>query len=64
MKAVSTLGFVLIALGILSLAYFEDPVRLMLRDFQPHKTNLVPPILGALALIGGIALLFAGRRKG
>jgi len=63
MKAVSILGIVLIALGILSLAYFEDPMRLMLRDFEPHKTNLLPPILGGLALIGGAALLFVCRRK-
>jgi uncharacterized membrane protein len=63
MKAVSILGIILIALGILSLAYFEDPIRLMLRDFEPHKTNLLPPLLGGLALIGGIALLFACQRK-
>jgi hypothetical protein len=64
MKVVSILGIILLALGILSLAYFGDPVRLMLRDFEPHKTNLVPPILGGLALIGGIVLLFVGQQKG
>jgi hypothetical protein len=63
MKAVSILGIILIALGILSLAYFGDPIRLMLRDFEPHKTNLLPPLLGGLALIAGIALLFACQRK-
>jgi hypothetical protein len=63
MKAVSILGIILIALGILSLAYFGDPIRLMLRDFEPHRTNLLPPLLGGLALIGGIALLFACQRK-
>jgi hypothetical protein len=62
MKAVSIVGIILIALGILSLAYFGDPVRLMLRDFEPHKTNLVPPILGGLGLIGGIVLLFVCQR--
>jgi uncharacterized membrane protein len=63
MKALAILGLILIALGISLLAYFEDPIRLMLRDFQGHKTNLVPPILGGLALIGGVALLFACQRK-
>jgi hypothetical protein len=63
MRAISILGLILIAVGITSLAYFEDPVRLMFRDFQAHKTNLVPPILCALALIGGVALLFARQRK-
>ena len=63
MKAVSILGIILIALGILSLAYFGDPIRLMLRDFEPHNTNLLPPLLGGLALIAGIALLFACQRK-
>jgi len=63
MKAVSVLGIILIAFGIVSLAYFEDPIRLMLRDFEPHKTNLVPPILGGLALIAGAVLLCACRRK-
>jgi hypothetical protein len=63
MKAVSILGIILIVLGIISLAYFEDPIRLMLRDFEPHHTNLLPPVLGGLALIGGIALLFVCQRK-
>jgi len=64
MKALSILGIVLTVLGIASLLYFVDPIRLMLRDFEPHKTNLVPPLLGGLALIGGVALLFISQRKG
>jgi hypothetical protein len=63
MKTASILGIILIVLGIVSLAYFGDPIRLMLRDFEPHKTNSVPPILGGLALVGGIALLFATRPR-
>jgi hypothetical protein len=63
LKVGSILGIILVALGLLSLAYFEDPIRLMLRDFEPHKTNLLHPLLGGLALIGGIALLYACQRK-
>jgi hypothetical protein len=59
MKAASILGIILIVLEIVSLAYFGDPVRLMLRDLVPHKTNPVPPILGWRALICGIDLLCA-----
>jgi hypothetical protein len=60
----SVVGIVLIVLGILSLTYFGDPIRIMVRNFEPHRTNLMPPILGGLALIGGIALLFASQREG
>jgi hypothetical protein len=63
-KTASIVGIVLIVLGVLSLAYFGDPIRLMLRDFEPHKTNLMPPVLGGLAVVAGIALLFACRREG
>jgi len=61
MKAVSIFGIILIVLGILSLAYFTSPMRLMVQDIEPHKPNLLPPILGAIALICGLALLFAPR---
>jgi hypothetical protein len=60
----SILGIVLIVLGVLSLTYFGDPVRIMIRNFEPHRVNLMPPILGGLALVGGIALLFASQREG
>jgi hypothetical protein len=60
----SVVGIVLIVLGVLSLAYFGDPIRIMLRNFEPHRVNLMPPILGGLALVGGIALLFASQREG
>ena len=63
-KTASILGIILIVLGIVSLAYYVDPIRLMIRDFIPHKTNPVPRILGVLALVGGGALLFATRPRG
>jgi uncharacterized membrane protein len=63
MKAASIVGMILVVLGIVLLAYYADPIRFMLRDIEPHKTNAVPPILGGLALVGGIALLFATRPR-
>jgi hypothetical protein len=63
MKVASVVGLILVVVGIVSLAYYADPIRLMLRDFQPHQTNPVPRILAGLALAGGIALLFATRQR-
>jgi uncharacterized membrane protein SirB2 len=63
-RAASIVGFILILIGIISLAYFASPIRLMLREIagQSH-INLVPPILGGLALCSGIALLFSVRQR-
>jgi hypothetical protein len=61
-KIATVAGIILIGLGILSLAYYASPVRFMLNAaIQPHGINLVPPILGGIALVGGIALLFVIR---
>jgi hypothetical protein len=65
------LGIALIALGILALAYqgFTYTVPKKTVDLGPlqvtHEekhTVPLPPILGALALIGGIGVLVMGRR--
>ena len=61
--AISIFGIILIALGIISLAYFTSPVRLMVQDIEPHKTNLLLPILGGVVLACGSALLFAIRPR-
>jgi hypothetical protein len=63
-RAVSIVGFILIFMGIISLAYFASPIRLMVRETIGGGTmTFVPPILGGLALCGGIALLFSVRRR-
>jgi hypothetical protein len=63
-QAASIVGIILIVLGILLLAYYLSPVRLMLGAFlPPHKPHLVPPILGGIALVSGIALLYATRLR-
>jgi hypothetical protein len=64
MRTTSILAIILIALGIVSLAYFASPTRLMFEStiVQP-EINPLPPILGGLALVCGIALLLAVRSK-
>jgi hypothetical protein len=65
------LGIVLIALGLLGLAWggFTYTTREKVVDIGPiHATRdethrvALPPIAGAIALIGGIVLLVAGKR--
>ena len=64
MKTASIVGIILIVLGIGSLAYFAAPMQLLVQDAEQQNSNPVIPILGGLALIGGIALLFATRTRG
>jgi hypothetical protein len=67
-----TLGIILIALGLVGLVWggFSYTTREKVVDIGPihatrDKTNTVPlpPIAGALALVGGIVLVAAGGRK-
>ena len=67
-----TLGMILIALGLLGLAWggFTYTTREKIVDIGPihatrEKTHNIPlpPIAGAVALIGGIVLLVAGRKQ-
>jgi hypothetical protein len=64
MKTASIVGIILIVLGIVSLAYFAAPMRLLVQDVEQQNSNPVILILGGLALISGIALLFATRPRG
>jgi len=66
------LGIVLIVLGVLALAYqgFSYTVPKKAADVGPihitkdeRHTVPLPPILGALALIGGLAVLVVDRRE-
>ena len=67
-----TLGIILIGLGLFGLAWggFTYTTREKVVDFGPfHATREekhdvpLPPIAGAVALIGGVVLLVAGKRK-
>ena len=71
MSARSMSGIALVVLGVLALAYqgFSYNVPKKAVDLGPiqvtkeeRHTIPLPPILGALALIGGIAVLVTGRR--
>jgi hypothetical protein len=67
------LGVILIVLGLAGLAWggFTYTTREKVVDIGPiHATRdqthtvLLPPLAGAVALIGGIVLLVAGRKQG
>lgn len=72
MKPIVLIGIVLVVLGALALAYqginYTRTEKVL--DMGPmhvttetHKQIPLPPILGGIALIGGIALLVAGARR-
>ncbi len=72
MKSATLLGIILIILGGLALAYqgITYTTREKVVDLGPLKITAdkeksipLPPILGALALAGGIVLVFVGVRK-
>ncbi len=73
MKPIVLAGILLIVLGGLALAYqgFSYTHQEKVLDLGPiHATAeerehvSIPPILGGLALVGGIVLLVAGSKKG
>jgi hypothetical protein len=72
MKPLVIVGILLIVLGVFALAYegitytrTERVVDLgpLKVDAKREKTIPLPPILGALSLVGGVALLIASRRR-
>jgi uncharacterized membrane protein len=71
MKIAAIAGIALIILGVVSLAYqgITYTTHKKVLDLGPlqatteeRKTIPLPPILGGIALVGGIALLLAGRK--
>lgn len=72
MKTATLLGFVLIILGVIALAYqgITYTTHKKVLDVGPiqatetqHKTIPLPPVLGGLALLGGIVLIAAGTKQ-
>jgi hypothetical protein len=72
MKSTSIAGILLVVLGALALAYqgITYTRRERVIDVGPihatrdtEKTIPLPPILGGVAILGGIALLVAGARR-
>ena len=73
MKAATLIGILLIVLGLGALAYqgFSYKSTEKILDIGPieaisetTKTVPIPPILGVLAVIGGVAIVFATARGG
>jgi hypothetical protein len=73
MKGLGIIGLVMIVLGIISFAYqgvtYTKKEKVV--DIGPihatkdtKETIPLPPILGGILLVGGIALMVAGRSKG
>jgi hypothetical protein len=71
-KPVTVVGVVLIILGVLALAYqgITYTTRENVVDLGPLKITAdkeksipLPPILGALAIAGGVVLIIVGARK-
>jgi uncharacterized membrane protein len=71
MKPATILGILLIVFGVVALAYqgIGYTTREKILDIGPieatketHKNIPIPPILGGLALVGGIALIVVGNK--
>jgi uncharacterized membrane protein len=71
-KPISWVGILLIVLGVLALAYqgINYTRQKKVLDVgsvhvttQTHEQIPLPPIIGGLALVGGIALLVVGARN-
>jgi uncharacterized membrane protein YidH (DUF202 family) len=73
MKTNSVIAIILIAVGIVALAYQgityttrEKAIDLGPLQVTTEKTRTLPlpPIVGAIALVGGIVLLVVGKKRG
>jgi hypothetical protein len=72
MKPISAAGIALIALGIVAVVYqgIKYTSHETVLDIGPihatadeQKTLPISPIIGIIAIVGGVALLVAGNRK-
>lgn len=72
MNSTRLVAIILIAIGIVAFAYQgityrtnDNVLNLGPLHVNAERTHTLPlpPVLGAVALIGGVALLFAGTRK-
>jgi hypothetical protein len=72
MRSTAVVGLLLIVLGLAALAYqgINYTTRETVIDVGPlhataerHRTLPLPPVLGAVAVAGGVVLLITGVRK-
>ena len=73
MKPITWLGILLVILGALAIAYqgFNYTRQEKVLDVGPihataerHERVSIPPLLGGLALVGGVVLLAVGAKRG
>jgi len=70
MNAKTIVAVILVALGVVVLAYsglsFKTPgkpVNFLGLHFETTETHFIPPVAGALALVGGIVLLLVNPKR-
>jgi hypothetical protein len=70
MSSKKIIAIVLITLGIVVLAYsgitFKtrgEPIDIGPLHVETTESHFVPPVVGAIALVGGLVLLFVGNKK-
>ena len=70
MRQKTIIAGILIILGIVVLAYsgitFKtrgEPVNIGPLHIETTKSHFIPPVVGAVALVGGIVLLVLGTKK-
>jgi uncharacterized membrane protein YidH (DUF202 family) len=72
LKSTSLIGIVLVVIGIIALAYqgITYTTQKKILDLGPiqatkeeHHTIPLPPIIGVIALVGGVVVLVAGQPK-
>lgn len=71
MSLKTIVAIALIALGVVVLAYSGiafrtrgKPVDIGPLHVETTNSHFIPPVVGAVALVGGVVLLAAGRKKG
>jgi hypothetical protein len=70
MNSRSIIAVVLVVLGIVVLAYSGisfrtrgNPIDIGPVHVETTQSHFIPPVVGAIALVGGIVLLVLGNRK-
>jgi hypothetical protein len=70
MNTKTIIAVLLVGLGIVVLAYSGltfttpgKPVNFLGMHFETTESHFIPPVVGALALVGGIALLIVNPRR-
>jgi hypothetical protein len=58
-RTASIVEIILIGIGSLLLLCFASPLILLVQAVEPRNSNLVIPIFGGRAIIGGFSLLSA-----